>query len=516
MYSGMVVRVWFILAASVAAMTDDEACNLAGSRFARMQSICIEQVCTNVSLVRGSVDVLPHPDGQPLRCAEARTIAAEFLTQFRSPEPASVSLDGVLASLGSEILPIFRLIQLGGLGDALSMGRFLTAVTQLAAFSWPSWISVGVRAVTKSEEFAEWKHIVTSLLTPYQIGPRSRNDAIIFYFDFAALLGMHVLHWEDVRSLGLVVRFSRASYRPLGNRERYIADSRDQAGNTAVLLEVSSAVDVLSQPLLKSPAREVLTVVKVLSTWAEIRHTTAFGLVAHQIFTALCPILPHLLASLNHRGSNPRIEIVRFGLLLLHACRPHVTKSLVRSAGEVLASIANPASVGYVLPSKDRIKWFLENDYVPWSIGLQSITDPIRRSFGCIDVLSVLTTTIAELVPLANAGNSFKLMGPVRSGGLAFGRALGILIRYRGSLRSLNLAPSLVGMLLPRHRHQVKSLGDLAIAVYGNENVGAEMLEGFYFTTVGLTEAIGFGGFELYSDGEWMTLFRPDLFPTVT
>jgi hypothetical protein len=193
-----------------------------------------------------------------------------------------------------------------------------------------------------------------------------------------------------------------------------------------------------------------------------------------------------------------------------------VTKSLVRSAGEVLASIANPASVGYVLPSKDRIKWFLENDYVPWSIGLQSITDPIRRSFGCIDVLSVLTTTIAELVPLANAGNSFKLMGPVRSGGLAFGRALGILIRYRGSLRSLNLAPSLVGMLLPRHRHQVKSLGDLAIAVYGNENVGAEMLEGFYFTTVGLTEAIGFGGFELYSDGEWMTLFRPDLFPTVT
>ena len=515
------------LTASYTSISEDDACHFAASRFARADSRCENGNCTGIGLHGTGQIVFQIPEAIPVSCQEATDIVTMELRYYYPPGNELITADGILSSLRDEVVPACRLLQLGGLADpesfTISLGELHASIAELAAFDWDRWITLHAPLVEASDEFRDFHIAVGGLLRVLHessvlnaVHHALLHDAILFYFDLSAFLGMHAISDVPRSLLGLAVQFAQPSYRAPASRDILVMSSATEVADTDSVLALTNFIDSVANgaEMRDPPTVEITAILRLLGSSAKLSDSSTVALLKHQIATSLCPTLPSSLMLLGRWVWHP-FAIIQLGIALMEVCQQVVARGILARARDVLAFFARPLEQGYFVPEEAEMEAFLKNDTIPWPLGMRLDSEPIRCAFAPIKVSNFITGSLIELVPLKGSPelNGFRLRGEdTRASALAFGRALGFILRYRGNLRQLKLAPSFAAALHPRNRRRMGSLTELAIMIIGGPSEPRDVddeniILNFFFITVGLSEALGPGGFELFPDQDWIAQF---------
>ena len=91
----------------------------------------------------------------------------------------------------------------------------------------------------------------------------------------------------------------------------------------------------------------------------------------------------------------------------------------------------------------------------------------------------------------------------------AFGKAVGLAIRYKRHMRRLELAPDLVRLLHPRGRARAtpQRVQEVALGLGVEAERTSEFLFVLDLVCTALDQGLGPGGFSLISEESWLKLF---------
>ena len=268
------------------------------------------------------------------------------------------------------------------------------------------------------------------------------------------------------------------------------------------LLKVSAALQYLSEYHGDDTASAMDIAFFLFSGWNISGSSSVELLLQDQVTSTLCPKLVELFTSLLIGGTvnDPDMKV---GVTLIdHCSSSEPVAGLARSVELLSAAVASGQVPIAATRTHDSLK-FLSAHQDKWIAGLTSLPLPVHRIMYASWLLHDVLRNHASLVPWRGtearkitAGNAAKAR--------AVGRALGLAVRHGVDLSSLRLSPSFVRLLHPRFRFNARSTRELI------EWLGApdeDELCTFLRITLGMQDAIGIGGFEMYSSAAWLSRF---------
>ena len=236
----------------------------------------------------------------------------------------------------------------------------------------------------------------------------------------------------------------------------------------------------------------------LLSGWDLSGPSAAKSLLNDQIHDSVCPQLKTAVS--NMAGLTPFL-VSRVVVGLLDECRSVLPKQSRRMIRDDLAMwrIGGPKSVTIRLGGSGAD--FLCDDSLPWDLGMGMGTlFSLEQQMILSD--AILQEFVRAHMQFANRSESFRTI-LVKDESLlrGFGRGLGLCILDGVDLAWLWLDPVVVGLLHPRFRHAAGTMAAVTAAI--SPTTADELIQ----VSFGVEDVLGMGGFEIYTDSEWLTLF---------
>jgi hypothetical protein len=327
------------------------------------------------------------------------------------------------------------------------------------------------------------------------------QTAIHFYFDLAALLGHHFLNPQAIESGSSIVRNSEPGYRAVTRWEMYAGLSwQGVPTETSALLSVSVTIDRLADLAAEPVAQDLWVLFRLISGLYEQTPSSQLALIQDQITSSLCPNLDRFIDNLSRSWRPVTTTMVTLAASLVEGCqgrspmaaRRQTRRAIVRWVlrGEGVQPECRPGVPAHA---------FLSREDLTWSLGL-----PESQKAEAARLLAEFTFSRIQWM----AKESFRVMTPKNSfpsDAKALGRALGLAILHEVDLSPLRIHPHVVEILHPTFRVSIPTISHLVSAVFP---ASAEFV---LMVAIGIEDVLGFGGFEMFSDEEWMALFGHNL-----
>lgn len=501
----------------------NHACHFAGARFARVVSICEEGLCSGlIRHATGQFEGTWEHGAAFVRCVDAKESVDEFRARSsvpvrRSKRPRLVSGNApeLLEMLRVSVFHLLQLIAFGSIGIAQPFSGFRLFDDRSLAF------------VTSS--FAQWSHETAPALLSAPLLHDIRRcfeqiihtglhrsfayvhlrvaiqTAIHFYFDLAALLGHHFLDPQAIEIGSSIVENSEPGYRAVTRWEMYAGLSwQGVPTETSALLSVSVTIDRLADLAAEPVSQDLWVLFKLMSGWYVQPRLSQVALIEHQITSSLCPNLAHFIDKVSRSLILVIAKTVVLVASLVDAC--HASSSILarkRTRHAIVRWVTKGQGVQPELTAEAPAYSCLAREDITWSLGLpESMTDEEKKG-EAVRLLAEFTSSQIEWVPKG----LFRVMRPKNDlhwVPKALGRALGLAILHEVDLSTLRIHPGLAGILYPSFRLLIPSVSDFESAAYP-ASAGFVLM-----ASIGIQDVLGLGGFEMFSDREWMALFGHD------
>ena len=248
-----------LLLVTGAAISEHQACHFVGSRFVGITSECEAGYCSDMTLPEDGSVGLTH-DLPGLACDEAvRIVEAFFFREQQTAPRISQRLrqnrtEELLNNIQTFLISSLDVLSVGGgppLDDmAANLTQFHDLSLQTASANWPKWISEVVPSVLNSDLYTvvdrQFSEMFTMTKRCSYLSSHRRDvitGMINFYFDFAALMGVHVLGRGHLSCLSKTVRFAMPLHRAVDTLDSRWGERRtcgvpDDAGSVVELSRV--------------------------------------------------------------------------------------------------------------------------------------------------------------------------------------------------------------------------------------------------------------------------------------
>lgn len=500
-------------------MSLNEACLFAGARFSRVDSSCVEGFCTGFTgdVVSRRTRAAGH--GSPIPCSLALDSVTGFLSESaipvrRSKRPRLVSsgeFPELLRLLRTSVLPQLEGLELGANIDSAtldaSLRTFESRARVITARNFAEWQEATVPVLVASPEFAELTRLASEFVLrlveyPLTFGRlrQSLRAVVHFYFDVSALVGRHMLNPAIIPIASLVVRRSIPRYRALDGRESCSAPAWEGVPRDApTALLVAGAVERLADMSRVLLNEDITALLQLLSGWEESPPSAAKSFLSDQIATGLCAQLNGMIARMPG-GSRFMQTMLWLSTSLLDFCRPYIPMVARRDFRD---RIAQHVSGGFLrIPDSQGLSAveFLLDDSTRWYAGFSESTSADERYIFAGRVLHEFVD--ARVTWTYKAGQQVpRFRGDAREDAVGFGRALALAILHGVSIRALNIHIAIVELLHPRFRHSATDLTQVSWRIAPATR--REIIRIVH----GLEDILCRGGFEMFSDSEWLALF---------
>lgn len=512
----IVAVLWGVQVMGESIVTPDAACHFIGSRFAKVASVCHHGVCTSIRRDKDGTFSIRQPESEPVTCEAAVKEFLDFLSK-RKPRvrkeraTQEMTVNKIRRYVDESIVPA-----LDQMNDGLdsSSERFAEAAAtfdewtlRLASDDWGSWSESIVPLVTNS---SEWKEMEIAYLRLHMLWMGSSyldhqqedwlTTALLFYFDFVALFGKHLFEAHYVARIGLAVYNAVPWYRRLDSREAKSKLSAGVPATPADIVSLAGSIDRVSRGETRDA--DLIRLALLFKAWQDDVPSASRAMIEHQISNSVCPDLKAVVASF--RVLPGQQEQIKVGIALVDFCHGVVPRADLRVAVRALASIQYQTETPMLPPFAGQVVEFLRNDTLPWGLGLHIDEQwPLSRIFTATSLLEDFITTV---VPQARAGRTdrFPLNAFAKSGhARAFGRAVGLCITHESDVGGLPIPAAVAQLFHPRFRLDVLSKDDFY------SRLDSTHVDVFFAVQAGIEESLGPGGFYLYSQDEWIALFKP-------
>lgn len=475
----------------------DEACHFLGARFARTVSSCDAGVCVGVTrLPSGRYSSSFALGGSAVACGEAQLRFGEFLG---AGSRWLGDRQELLYESRSTVLPFLTLLAFGSASDAEqveSLCRFEESARKVAADDMHEWRMFVAPFLLESTEIAQARQLFVFILHAAQNRPFTHGSLVPllqaglhFYFDIAALLGHHFLAPDSVEAASRIVQSSVPRYRPLGCWEAGAGVGWEGVPTDAHrVVSLSSAIDRLGDLSANVSDADVSAISQLLIGWRGDAVSSTKTLLSYQVRASLCWSLTEVAAKLVASNAD------QLAISLLDLCRPVLSVSKLVEVHDVLTTRLARAS-----PPGGSAAALLGTSDLASSLGRPGA--PVGPIAGRIErtLLGDIPASKVEWI-LTPRGRLVRFAANAAEKARAFGRALGRRILHGAGLQTLHLHPDLARWLHPRIR---MSICDLA---HVRATIAPTTLEELLYISWGLGEVLGPGGFEIYSNHNWMLL----------
>ena len=498
--------------------SDDEACLFVGARFARTSSSCEHGLCTGFAeTMEGKFSTIAA-NGAPVICAKAAQTVQIFLSETTEPVRSAKRMrrdsgdaPELTRMLNDGVIPWFRRL---GFGAEVALPAFDQALAAfelrarfLAAENPAQWHEATVPAVLSSAELVALGSLTIDIVQG-QVNRSlmsaslrlSQRSALHFYFDIAALLGRHFLKLPVLPLATMLLRYSVPRFRAVDRREESrTLDWQGVPRDAPTTLFVARAVDQLGAFQVASTLEDIAAIIKLLIGWQLNPPTAAKALLGELMETSVCTNLSVVAGKLT---SLPQFShsIHTLAVSLLDFCRPHTPMAARRVYRDFVSQRFALGEPSYPDPAKVAAVDFLRNEATVWYAGFDaSVSEMERRSIS----QRILREFTVARVTWAWSGVHLVPRFADQSGidHLAFGRALGLAILHGANLELLRIHRAVVELLHPRFR---VTASDLHVV---ESQIAPATTDDVLNISSGLDDILGHGGFEMFTDKEWLRLF---------
>jgi hypothetical protein len=316
----------------------------------------------------------------------------------------------------------------------------------------------------------------------------------MFYFDFVALFGQHLVADELVAHIGDVVLHTKPGYRFWDPTERYSAGAGVPISPDKIVT-LSRSIERFQRNSIRD--EDLIRIELMFRGWTDGTFSASRAIIEDQMSFALCPNLVGIFTSL--RWNPGREDQLRVGITLIDFCHQRIPRLELAEARYALAVIMYGTDEGVISPPPEFDVRFLEDESVPWGLGLGLY---FGDSFGILRLPTVilLEDFIAHEYPYGVGSEEFSLER-LGASAQAFGRLVGLCIVHDSDVSYLRLPLGVVKMLHPRFRMLVKTKADFIA------QLGSTSLDAFAEFSGGVYDALNPGGFYMFSPDKWLSLF---------
>jgi hypothetical protein len=268
-------------------------------------------------------------------------------------------------------------------------------------------------------------------------------------------------------------------------------------------LALTGALDrlaIFTRPIDKD---DLTWIYRFLSGWPEVGDSSIDSMFAHQLSTVICPVLPGIIRSL-HRDYSPTEKLATIGKSLLDICRPVIdfpSRLSCRHAFVQWLALTMPtlASGAPALSNPVDATEFFSTDHRLWPLGWgEDVPFDSRASLSERLLLEFISDRVGTVE--SASGVVWELFS--KADAKALGRALGLAILNGADLRDLRLAASVARLLHPRMRLEESNLYIV------RSRIAPMTTDSIVHIGFGLLSVLGPGGFEIFTNQEWMDIFN--------
>ena len=508
----------------------DESCQMIGSFFAKTYSRCDRETrfCTDFVRTAGSGVFMPEELASSLSiafelvdCDEALAETAVLLNRgsVLDPDKTAESITELLHNVSRALYgALYREAFEPNDKLVIAMSHLVHETIDLASHDWDDF-----RAKSATISFDWFLFIMERIMTKAVHSGYSMDTHEPFWSNIYQImfdLGAFYPQIAGVTRLRQgIIQLPCLLFLP-EHRAPYPQEAHVQIGppdSLGASVETTEAIELLASAAVGRATDFSLEHMDLIGRMFYVPSDTlgaSASILHYYLRTRLCPLVGEVLSFLRSLRDLPKHRFSRWALSLLHVCRFSAPVAILGrmsiEIGQYLTDFPENAIIDLVNAKPNDLIRLLIDEPQPWLGELGS--DPVGLVF---DFREELMQYFSPFVEIEDEVSGARFMSrkewtdsvEYESIMIAYGRVIGLCIRYGVPLQMLGLHPVVVDLLKSPQAVEKETIRN-GLGLGLEEDITIEVLEPIYFVRSGIVDTMGPAVFDIYSYHRFTQFFH--------